>query len=282
MRWAIIFSLVLHLLAVLALWQQSMPTVPPPSEVPDMPAEMEVLLSDPTRGAPGAEQDAPPDPPDEASPPATSPPPPEPPRPIAETAPPDTAPPDTAPPEKAPAETPPAETPPERAKVEPVPPDPSPDVLPVPPPPVPQTPPALAPTATTPTPPAPPSAPRQARAPPQARVGASAEGRDNGLTDIVTGSHVVPPGTDPRVMNIPPRYPLEAVRRGQQGNVMLNVLVATDGSVISVDVAQSSGFPLLDRAARDAVAKWRFRPGMRDGLAVPSTIPVPLTFVLEH
>ena len=62
----------------------------------------------------------------------------------------------------------------------------------------------------------------------------------------------------------------------------LSVLVATDGSALSVEVAESSGYPLLDRAARDAVAKWRFRPGKDGGVAVPSTIPVTLSFVLDE
>lgn len=64
--------------------------------------------------------------------------------------------------------------------------------------------------------------------------------------------------------------------------VRLNVLVATDGAALSVEVAQSSGYPLLDRAARDAVARWRFRPGQDGGIAVPSTIPVTLSFILDE
>ena len=33
-------------------------------------------------------------------------------------------------------------------------------------------------------------------------------------------------------------------------------------------------------AAREAVAKWRFRPGSQDGLAMPTTLPVSFQFTL--
>jgi len=135
-----------------------------------------------------------------------------------------------------------------------------------------------------PPPPAPPerhaTPPRPQLPPPRLPSGASAEGREQGLTDIILGDNTVPPGEDPTAQNIPPRYPPEAVRRGQQGSVQLIVVVGTDGRALTVDVAVSSGYPLLDRAAREAVAKWRFRPGSQDGLAMPATLPVTLQFTL--
>lgn len=118
--------------------------------------------------------------------------------------------------------------------------------------------------------------------PARMRAGSSSAGQSNGTTDIIHGNNIVPAGPDPSQYNIPPRYPREAAQRGQQGLVRLNVLVATDGSALYVDVAGSSGYPLLDRAARDAVAKWRFRAARDGGLAVPSTIPVTLSFVLDE
>ena len=135
-----------------------------------------------------------------------------------------------------------------------------------------------------PPPPAPPerhaAPPRPQLPPPRLPSGASAEGREDGLTDIILGQNTVPPGEDPNAQNIPPRYPPEAVRRGQQGSVELSVVVGTDGRALTVDVAVSSGYPLLDRAAREAVAKWRFRPGSQDGLAMPTTLPVSFQFTL--
>lgn len=111
-------------------------------------------------------------------------------------------------------------------------------------------------------------------------AGTGAEGRDDGTTDIILGANTVPPRGDPAAQNIPPRYPLDAARRGQQGIVELRIMVGTDGSALSVDVAVSSGHALLDRAARDAVVKWRFHPGQENGMVMPTSIPWTFQFSL--
>jgi protein TonB len=54
--------------------------------------------------------------------------------------------------------------------------------------------------------------------------------------------------------------------------------VAPDGSVASVDVEQSSGYPLLDQAAVKAIRGWHFLPAMRDGSGVPSEMPMRVVF----
>jgi len=48
-------------------------------------------------------------------------------------------------------------------------------------------------------------------------------------------------------------YPQEASRRKQQGTALLDITLARDGTVLAVRVERSSGFPLLDEAARKAV-----------------------------
>jgi protein TonB len=79
-----------------------------------------------------------------------------------------------------------------------------------------------------------------------------------------------------------PRYPREAQRRGETGTVLLRVHVGPDGKPYSVDLVQGSGSRSLDRAASDAVRRWRFRPAVREGQAVAGTIQVPITFNLER
>ena len=78
-----------------------------------------------------------------------------------------------------------------------------------------------------------------------------------------------------------PRYPREAQRRGETGTVLLRVHVGPDGKPYSVDLVQGSGSRTLDRAASDAVRRWRFRPAVRDGQAVAGEVQVPVTFDLE-
>ena len=82
--------------------------------------------------------------------------------------------------------------------------------------------------------------------------------------------------------NPPPGYPEIARRENQQGTVLLRVLVEADGSVARVEIAQSSGFDALDRAAADTVrSRWRFVPGERSGANVTSWVLVPIRFALR-
>jgi protein TonB len=75
-----------------------------------------------------------------------------------------------------------------------------------------------------------------------------------------------------------PRYPPSALRRGESGTVVLRVHVGADGVPYAVDVVDSSRSRLLDRAATDAVKRWRFRPAQRDGQAVSGQVQVPISF----
>jgi protein TonB len=79
-----------------------------------------------------------------------------------------------------------------------------------------------------------------------------------------------------------PRYPREAQRRGETGTVLLRVHVGPDGLPYAVDLVQGSGSRALDRAASDAVRRWRFRPAIRNGEAVAGTVQVPITFNLQR
>jgi protein TonB len=78
-----------------------------------------------------------------------------------------------------------------------------------------------------------------------------------------------------------PIYPRECIRKGQQGEVILMVQVSADGDVLSVEVLQSSGHRLLDRAAVRSVERLRFVPATRDGVPVSSTLELPLLYQLK-
>ncbi|HSH85283.1 MAG TPA: energy transducer TonB, partial [Guyparkeria sp.] len=81
--------------------------------------------------------------------------------------------------------------------------------------------------------------------------------------------------------NAPPSYPRAAQRLRQEGEVLLRVMVDADGRPIDWSVARSSGHARLDRAAMDAVAKWRFEPATRGGRPVKGEVIVPLDFRLR-
>jgi protein TonB len=79
-----------------------------------------------------------------------------------------------------------------------------------------------------------------------------------------------------------PEYPHLAKARGWEGEVLLRVLVGTGGRVLIVDLARSSGYPVLDRAAIKGVEKWRFDPARRGPLAVESMVLIPIPFILQR
>lgn len=65
-----------------------------------------------------------------------------------------------------------------------------------------------------------------------------------------------------------PVWPRESLRFEQQGAVTLAFLVDPEGAVRESKIVASSGFPLLDVAARDGIARCRFAPGQQDGKPV--------------
>ena len=83
------------------------------------------------------------------------------------------------------------------------------------------------------------------------------------------------------IRTIRPVYPRGARRRGEQGDVALEIRVGETGEVDGVDVAASSGFAELDAAAADAVRAARFEPARSGGLGIASTARLKLSFRLR-
>ncbi len=81
--------------------------------------------------------------------------------------------------------------------------------------------------------------------------------------------------------NPPPGYPRISRRMGEQGTVVVRVFINTQGLPEKPEVRTSSGFVRLDQAALDAVQRWRFVPGRRNGTPEPMWFNIPVRFVLE-
>ncbi|HET7223338.1 MAG TPA: energy transducer TonB [Rhodanobacteraceae bacterium] len=81
----------------------------------------------------------------------------------------------------------------------------------------------------------------------------------------------------------PPAYPIQALRAGAQGTVLLRVLVDPSGKPIQVMIEHSSGSRLLDDAARKHVlAAWRFHPATHEGHAIEAWAMVPVKFSIDR
>jgi protein TonB len=81
--------------------------------------------------------------------------------------------------------------------------------------------------------------------------------------------------------NPPPAYPVRSRRLGEQGRVVLRVLVNEAGGADEVQVRTSSGHERLDEAARGTVRRWRFVPAKRGERAVPAWVLIPVSFRLD-
>lgn len=64
-----------------------------------------------------------------------------------------------------------------------------------------------------------------------------------------------------RALSTPaPRFPAEALRSGQSGEVQVEFTVGTDGTVTAARVVRANPPRIFDREAVNAVRKWRFQP----------------------
>jgi TonB family protein len=61
---------------------------------------------------------------------------------------------------------------------------------------------------------------------------------------------------------ITPSYPVVAHRMGLQGSVRMDVLVAPNGSVKSIEL--KGGHPMLAEAAQSAVRQWKWEPASHE------------------
>ncbi len=98
-----------------------------------------------------------------------------------------------------------------------------------------------------------------------------------------TGSpSLVEPSADADYLkNPPPGYPRISRRNGEQGTVIVRVLISTQGAPEKAEVRTSSGFARLDQAALEAVQRWRFLPGRRNGTPEAMWFNIPVRFILE-
>lgn len=120
-----------------------------------------------------------------------------------------------------------------------------------------------APAAIQPPPPAPPSLPEP-------------------LAAQAAPAPLTPPQFNAGYLNNPaPVYPAVSRRLGEEGRVMLRVLVDERGLPARVELRSSSGHERLDNVALDTVRQWKFVPARRGDQAVSAWVLVPISFSLR-
>lgn len=135
-----------------------------------------------------------------------------------------------------------------------------------------------------------PAAPGPASADP---VGGEPGGAPGGMAGGVAGGTVggvpggrlgapIPPRFLAAYLNNPaPEYPPLSRKLGEEGRVVLRVLVSPEGRPSQIEVKGGSGSARLDQAAVETVRRWRFVPARLGDEAVSAWVLVPISFHLD-
>lgn len=83
------------------------------------------------------------------------------------------------------------------------------------------------------------------------------------------------------VNKLPPIYPSSLLNKGVGGRVLVSCTIDSNGRVANTSIKQSSGHAELDRAAVNAVNKWKFRPATKAGRKIKATCVVPFNFEIQ-
>ena len=81
------------------------------------------------------------------------------------------------------------------------------------------------------------------------------------------------------VEKVDPKYPPDLINEHVDGEVVLYAIIRKDGSVDSIQLVRKLD-PQLDRNSIEALSRWKFRPGARDGAPVDleAVVHIPFRF----
>jgi TonB family protein len=86
--------------------------------------------------------------------------------------------------------------------------------------------------------------------------------------------------TQPRIIkNVPPDYSEEARKIKVQGTISISLVIDATGTPTQIAILRPLGMG-LDEKAIEAVSQWRFSPGTKNGIPVPVSTQIEMTFHL--
>lgn len=87
---------------------------------------------------------------------------------------------------------------------------------------------------------------------------------------------------DPRYAEaFQPNYPAAELRAQRDGRVSVRVLVGADGRVKAVEQVSATSPAFFEATRQQALAKWRFKPATRGGVAEESWMTLSVTFLIK-
>jgi protein TonB len=82
------------------------------------------------------------------------------------------------------------------------------------------------------------------------------------------------------IRRIEPIYPPLARQMRREGRVELRAIIATDGTVQSLEVV--GGDPIFFQSAKDAVSQWLYRPTVLNGQKVEIDTYITVIYIMQH
>jgi protein TonB len=79
-----------------------------------------------------------------------------------------------------------------------------------------------------------------------------------------------------------PAYPSDMRLGEREGRVVVRVLIGTDGRVKDVQQVSAASASFFEATRKQALAKWRFKPGTKDGVAIEAWHTMAVRFVLDE
>lgn len=78
-----------------------------------------------------------------------------------------------------------------------------------------------------------------------------------------------------------PPYPLDMRRAEEEATLKLRLTIDTRGRITAVEPVGAANPSFLEAARRHIIRAWRYKPATEDGVAVPSSTVITLSFRLE-
>jgi len=101
-----------------------------------------------------------------------------------------------------------------------------------------------------------------------ASVSSAEQAANDELAASLLNARALPDGEYFALLKIPPRYPVEAARRGLEGYALVEFTITPEGAVDDVVVVESSD-PVFEQPSVEVVAQFKYKPRVVGGAAVP-------------
>ena len=79
-----------------------------------------------------------------------------------------------------------------------------------------------------------------------------------------------------------PNYPSDMRLGEREGRVVVRVLIGADGRVKDVQQISAASTSFFEATRKQALTKWRFKPGTKDGVAIEAWHTMAVRFVLDE